>query len=228
MGSSIRDSPLLADLPESDVARQELIARFGVGFVTTFAVADRVEVITRKPEMTPLRVSFQGSDDQNGFSETNITLEATDAQRLGTTVIVWLKEPLTADELRNALTYFVRGWDSRNTRIIVGVCTGMAIVWPTDDSDTTYVPIERKLVADRSIELHPSANGEKLVVLQDGILVESGADDLLPKEVAGLIAGNVNVPPGIMELLGARNKFRRTKASLTHLREVFAKNYLAY
>ena len=190
------------------MVRRELIARFGVGFVTVFAVADWVEVITRKPEMATLHVRFESGDNQDGFAETNIKLRAVEGHRLGTSVVVWLKDPMTVEEVRAALTHYIRGWDALHTSIHTRVCSRSEM--GRLDQDETYVNFERDFDSDKPVMMFNSDKLNGLVVLQDGILVELNAADLLPAEVVGFVGGYVNLPPGILELVGARDKFRRT------------------
>lgn len=124
IGSSVRDSAILTQVPDSDKARTELIARFGVGFVSVFAVARCVEVSTRKPEMTGLSVRFAAEDTPDGgFSDTEARVSRDPQAALGTRISVWLREDLSGKDVVLALEHYGRGWDTRRTAILYRICT---------------------------------------------------------------------------------------------------------
>ncbi|MGW6692194.1 molecular chaperone HtpG [Rhodococcus sp. NPDC054953] len=75
-------------------ASEELIGQFGIGFYSTFMVADRVALLTRKAgEATGTRWESSG--------EATYTIEAVDDAQQGTSVILHLKPADTEDQLHD-------------------------------------------------------------------------------------------------------------------------------
>jgi molecular chaperone HtpG len=78
---------LLESLPQADVKeRPELIGQFGVGFYSSFMVADRVTVISRAAGLTRDQAVRWESDGQGQF-----TVEPVEKEARGTDVILHLK-----------------------------------------------------------------------------------------------------------------------------------------
>lgn len=82
-----------------NAATPELIGQFGVGFYSTFMVADKVTLLTR-------RAGLQTATKWESTGESTYTLEETEYPEQGTTVIVHLKKP---DE-ENALADYTQAW----------------------------------------------------------------------------------------------------------------------
>ena len=105
----------------------QLIGQFGVGFYSSFIVADRVEVVTRKA----------GSDSATRWEaagEDEFTISETEREAAGTTVVLHLKSD--ADE-------FADGWRVRSVikkysdHISVPVMMPAAVTETEDDSDSS-------------------------------------------------------------------------------------------
>lgn len=222
IGSSIRDSQLLAQLPDSEAARDELIARFGVGFVTVFAVANSVELITQKPEMRGLRVKFSAVESgRDHFSPADARMTAVDTTTLlGTRIAVRLQERLNGQDILDALRYYVRGGDKRNSEIRWRCCEFTHAISPSLAADRNQEGW-RALILGKSIapgEATINNNQETLTVLQEGILIEEAANDLLPKELRSHVGGILNCPAGQLELTAARHSFRREERTVAWMR----------
>jgi molecular chaperone HtpG len=105
----------------------QLIGQFGVGFYSSFIVADRVEVVTRKAGSdTATRWESAGEDE--------FTISETERETPGTTVVLYLKSD--ADE-------FADGWRVRSVikkysdHISVPVMMPAAVTETEDDSDSS-------------------------------------------------------------------------------------------
>ncbi|MDT5040667.1 MAG: molecular chaperone HtpG [Actinoplanes sp.] len=83
---------LLRKLKESDSDSKELIGQFGVGFYSTFMVADKVTLVTRKAGTDH---GVQWASDGAG----TYTIEAVDGAAVGTSVIVHLRPKDEEDAL---------------------------------------------------------------------------------------------------------------------------------
>ena len=77
----------MAQLTGEEKKDSQLIGQFGVGFYSSFIVADRVTVISRKAGASPEEAVQWESDGNGTFTSGNITREAR-----GTEIILHLKE----------------------------------------------------------------------------------------------------------------------------------------
>jgi molecular chaperone HtpG len=79
---------------KNEVASEELIGQFGIGFYSSFMVADKVSLLTRKAgESTATRWESSG--------EATYTIESVDDAPVGTSVTLHLKPEDTEDELHD-------------------------------------------------------------------------------------------------------------------------------
>ena len=84
---------------KNEAASEELIGQFGIGFYSTFMVADRVELITRKAgESSATRWESSG--------EGTYTIESVDDAAQGTSVTLHLKPEDSEDELHDYTSEF--------------------------------------------------------------------------------------------------------------------------
>jgi len=218
IGGTIRDSHLLRQIGVDPSLRERLIARFGVGFVTVFAAASRVNVTTKKPGMSPIEVFFEGGEESGqDFCDRDIRIErASGPAEIGTDVVVYYRDDLTGKEVYDALQHYVRGWDQCETQInrAVQKWNGTAKV-----DEAGFQPFERtEDLLVRQLDLDVETNAKGLSVLQEGILVEDHAADLLPIELRNFITGVINLPAGKLNLVSSRNAFRRDKSTLSRIR----------
>ena len=79
---------------KNDAASEELIGQFGIGFYSTFMVADRVELLTRK-------AGESGATRWESSGEGSYTIESVDDAPQGTSVTVHLKPEDAEDELHD-------------------------------------------------------------------------------------------------------------------------------
>ncbi len=106
-----------------------LIGQFGVGFYSSFIVADNVTVLTRKAGMA----AEHGVQWQSG-GEGEFTLENIDLNEHGTTVILHLKE----DESEFLEDYRLRSIISKySDHITLPIVMKKEVVAETDDNDST-------------------------------------------------------------------------------------------
>lgn len=218
IGGTIRDSILLRQIGVDPSLRERLIARFGVGFVTVFAAASRVDVKTKKPGMTPIEVFFEGGEETGqDFCDRDIRIEhASGLLEIGTDVIVYYRDELTGKEVYDALQHYVRGWDQCETQITWAVQKWNGVAEPKESEFQPYARPENLRV--EQIDLTVRADSDGPSVLQEGILVEEHAADLLPTELRRFVTGVMNLPAGRLNLVSSRNAFRRDKGTLSRIR----------
>jgi len=82
---------------QNAAASEELIGQFGIGFYSTFMVADEVELVTRK-------AGESGATRWNSSGEATYTIESVDDAPQGTSVTLHLKREDAEDELHDYTT----------------------------------------------------------------------------------------------------------------------------
>lgn len=88
----------LQDAPNHDAA-QSIIGQFGVGFYSTFMIADKVQVVTRSYQADAEAVMWEAEGG------TEYSIEAAERENRGTDIIIYLKDD--ADE-------FLKPWKLKN------------------------------------------------------------------------------------------------------------------
>lgn len=233
IGETIKRSPSWSRaVSEGKASQDSLIAEFGIGFLSVVSVATHLEIVTARSGMQPLFISLQ--------SECQTTGNLSDRQAkiiplknevpVGTTVFVAPCRTLTGTEISEAVGHFWRGGNSAGCEIRLQFSTRART---SGNPAGEYFARRHISVMEQWESLNPAANNpipldtvklmfgsSGVIVLQEGILVEERADDLLPKALRGELGLAINVRSGVISVTASRSSFRREPKSLSALRRM--------
>jgi molecular chaperone HtpG len=143
---------------ENTAASEELIGQFGIGFYSTFMVADKVELLTRK-------AGESGATRWESSGEGTYTIEAVEEAPQGTSVTLHLKPADTENELYD----YTAEWKIRN---LVKKYSDF-IAWPI------RMQVERRTPAPQE---EGASGGEDVVTIEDATLNSMKALWARPKD----------------------------------------------
>jgi len=207
------------------------ISQFGIGFLSSFLVSDKIVIKTRKPSQPGLMITI--TDLKDYFDVRSLDSDYPE----GTEVSIYLK-PSAIDYCRS-LEYV--GYLKTNIRFlkvpvdfesetgektVIGNATfayerdertGTEFVAPLDFSSSEgYLLLRGKKPADRIMALETVTGGVSF--FQDGIFVTQ-IDTLLPDGASNYVVGRINLMgEEKCELSMDRNRLFWTDSQLTHLR----------
>jgi hypothetical protein len=226
---SIDDPETLAKLKS---AKLELIAEWGIGFLSVFGVSENVTVRSHKLEMRPIRVEFKPRSAPNGQPEslTAIAALATEDREplsevdRGTEICVVLANGLDFDPLERLesilvhptipINYIERGAQPRYQTLAPAVPT------PPPASASQRRPavlVTGAGIRGGWISFDPEGLGGGIQITQAGILVEDNVLDLV--DIHG-ISGVIDCTTRFLPLAAARNKAIRDSTQWLDLKQL--------
>ncbi|MFC1651413.1 ATP-binding protein, partial [Candidatus Latescibacterota bacterium] len=244
IGGSVVDKESIRKLLQS-TTQKNLIATFGIGLLSCFKVADKIEVRTAKDGATPVELSF------SGLSDPIYTKESSDTKR-GTTIILTLKSAYIKElSVRELVLDFCRmtiqtdiltmelDWDeealeySRDRIMRLSQTEAKPLEFKDLSSNICYFELYGDdftgwlWLPSNEIVMLESGSGS-IEILNDGIFVSNeGADVWLPKHLS-MCSGMLNFAAKAIDLSTSRDQVIKNKKSDLKRAEVSTKSQRMY
>ena len=209
IGASKTESSKLRELLQTAGDSVRPIGQFGIGILSCFGVAERVDILTLGDDSAP--ISYTITDLRGDFSE----LDEKRSQR-GTTIRLFLKNegPMSATDIPEAASRYVR----HATAIwLEDVDNGQRNLVPEQwllDSWTQSSSLHFDMVLQGHLQLssawdniNHSLDGQ-IAVCNGGFLATQNAQDILPDYTVGF-RGEIDVRPGSLTILLNREGFQK-------------------
>jgi hypothetical protein len=216
IGRSISQEQEILDrsLTGNDDDRLFLIAKFGIGFISTFIISKSVVISTKHEGFK--QISFRISDVNEPFCYTEFSEVGRPADLTGTTVRVNLRSQYREDgaqklDVVEAVRKYCRHVPFL-TLEIDGRPAALQDDWNIsaigDEHTETDEPLfERTIPRLYQCKLTLSGSRERGVVFSNqGFYIEINAEQIVPKEMPAVISGEVNFFPGVIDVNIARDK----------------------
>ncbi len=227
IGTGIKRSEQIMEILQSGESPEKLIAEFGIGFLSCFAVSEKIIVNTKKDNFLGLEIEFPDfSHEYSKISERRIKIRRDeDLVSNGTSIALYLNEARTNLDPQRALKKYCRNIDPQliyeehkfesdkdiwKTVSDGGKCKRIGRRFLGEDAiDRAEIRLDDTNYCEGFISFEPKSKENKFYICQDGIFVEN-CIDLLPKDIVG-IQGEINVKPGNIKLTASRNRVVRNK-----------------
>lgn len=199
IGKSIRhEQKIIERTSGSEIDRLHLIAKFGIGFISSYILADRIYVSTRAEGDS--QINFEIADISDNFIYHAASLCEREESRVGTTVRIYLKEEYIDGDNKVDLLEAVQTY-CRHVPYIQ-VHSGKREIellrtWNTAQSKR--VSVTRK---PRLYEMHLSISKEKtgFIASNSGFLIRKDSEEIMPKYMPTIVSGEISVYPGVLDL----------------------------
>jgi len=220
------DDPEIRD--ELRAAHLELIAEWGIGFLSVFAVTDRVVVRSHKTRMRPVRVEFGplGSVEGKQATLSDIRARASEDSSAsepiarGTEISVILPTGLDFDPLQR-LRFYLRYPTTLINYVELCADGQSCILEPRkpEPTPTRSVAVTGEPIRGGWIAFDPEQPLQGIEIAQAGVLVEEHAMDLLPSSIRG-VGGVIDCETKFLPLAAARNEAVRESSEWRELQSL--------
>jgi hypothetical protein len=220
VGKSIRDEEEIIERTQDDEqTRAQLVAKFGIGFISVYMLAKTVLVSTRHEEYGQINFEIRGISEPFVYHESSLV--GRPADEVGTTVRIYFK-----DKFRNAgasklnplavVEEFCR--HVRHIRVFKDdQRVTLKDAWNTDRAAVS-VTIEEDLKYELRLGL--SQDSLDFYASNAGFLVDRRADEITPYFMPTIIGGEINFSPGVVDLNMARDRIIVNEKSAQVRREI--------
>jgi hypothetical protein len=216
IGKSINQEQMIVQraLAAAD-ERLNLIGKFGIGFISTFIICSKVVVSTQYEGAD--QINFSISDVTKQFEYTTSSECEREKGRIGTTIRVYLR----GQYLQGAEELDLQAVVKRYCRhvpyfrlVVNGADVALADDWNIGGaevfSENTVPRVYQSKLAFSSDLLGESA---RIIASNQGFFIEDNPDLILPKFTPGIVSGEINFFPGIVDVNVARDKIIRSETT---------------
>lgn len=205
IGRSIRDEENIIERTQEDnKKRLYLIAKFGIGFISTYIMAKKILISTTYEESKQINLEI------NGISEPFVYHSASRVGRpsnlIGTTVRVYLKDEFLTGktgqiDILGAVKEFCRHVPS------LLVIKDDSVITIKDDWNIKEALVSDVFKEQYKFELHLGISNSSINFLASnaGFLISKNPEAITPSLMPQTIGGEINLFPGIVDLNIARD-----------------------
>lgn len=191
-----------------------LISQFGIGFISTFIVAQKMYIRT-KSEDDEL-INFEIEDVFKGFIyNPNPTLGPLKPGSTGTSVKVYLKSMYSAHEAFNQIRAFCRHVNNIDY-YLDGSLSNYLDSWNLEGGLYNHVIKNSKYVCKLTI----GSNYRTIIASNSGFLINTNPLQIIPARFPNIIGGEVNFEPRSIDFDLSRTNIMETQKSLDFKKDI--------
>ncbi|MGB3778398.1 MAG: metallophosphoesterase, partial [Tunicatimonas sp.] len=189
-----------------------LISQFGIGFMSTFIVAEKVVVSTKNNEDE--QIIFEITDVFKEFNYLNQPSE-TSTSKSGTSIRVYLKKDFDLNIALQHIIHYCRHIE--NLKITYdGHQQPINESWNIEGAPYNFPLQTERYQSQLCIDVNP----RNLIASNSGFLIESNPGPLLPFKFPFIIGGEVNFFPKGIDFDMSRTKIMESEKSISFQREI--------
>ncbi|CAG4997316.1 Chaperone protein HtpG [Dyadobacter sp. CECT 9275] len=189
-----------------------LISQFGIGFISTFIVAQRVCVTTKR--LDDILINFEVTNVFKGFdysSKIHTHLES----ESGTSIRVYLKQGNYAQNLLSHILTYCRHIDNMEVNLD-GAKIELSNTWNTEGCFRVIEDINDRFVAKIGIGL----DIRSIYTSNSGFIINAHGTNAFPFRFPGIIGGEVNFKPKAIDFDVSRNNIIDNEKSLAFRKHI--------
>ena len=228
IGTGISKSQQINELLNSGKSPENLIAEFGIGFLTCFPVSSHIIIKTQKEGFYGLRLEFPDfSRDYGAISEKYVRIVKENIANPGTIIILYLNEQDRTISVPEALNKHCRNlnfkvcyqeadykdekelWDFHEHNSSCKIIRKQFLGEDEEEKYQIRFGFDGKSDFEGLIAYSPRKTKNNFYISQEGIYVED-CPDLIPDIFIG-IKGEINVKAKMLDLTAPRNRIKRNE-----------------